>query len=223
MPFFKSSEVKDQFYLVFLDEATQSPLYGMPQFFLTLSDIDGAETSALLRFFNRSGASKVEDFHEQYPCVVIQDFAPEIDRARLLPREFVEGAANTDTWEVQKVYLPLPFNFRFQVSAVADNSRDINIMFDWFARYFEVVQGNGFFTFKRELSPDFGEVGEIVPYTLNYSNLERGDGRYEYVFDFLLKANLHLKSAEWHTMVQDIEMGLHQKGDAFIETKIIQN
>lgn len=219
MPFFRSQEVKDQFYLTFLNEAVQTPLFGMPQYFIAAMGV--GFPNILLRFFNRGGASQVEQFHEYYPCIVIQDFVPELDRQRLVPKDWVEGAVNYADSEVQKVYLPIPFNFRFQVSAVVDNTTHMASIFDWFVRKFEAIDGQGFFLFNKVDSPDFGLLGDVVPYTVNYTSLERNDGRHEYVFDFTLKTNLDLKPAEWHTMVEEINLGLHQKGDSFIETKIL--
>lgn len=155
----------------------------------------GEVSEFMVRYYKRSGESSVEDAREYYPCIVIQDFAPEIDATLLWGKEFVEGIFDEARGMREYVYLPVPMNYRFQVSAVTRRQKEASGINDWFLQRF-ISGTSSFFEFNK-MQTDEGFVADVTPYTVKVSENPREDGRFEYVYDFTLKTYIHAKSKSY--------------------------
>lgn len=194
MPLTKTYQVLEQFLKEFKKDSTDKPIPGegsrvFP--FIPIETMGGVTVDFLLRYYNRSGESSVEDVREFYPCIIIQDFAPEIDKSFQWGKTFVEGVYDEVNKKREYVSLPIAMNFRFQVSSVTKRKKESFGSTDWFLERF-VSGGQDFFEFNKIQSEE-GFVADIVPYSVNSTDIERGDGRFETVYDFTLKTFIHAK------------------------------
>ena len=152
----------------------------------------GTGTKTLVRYFLRGGDKGLEEVAGYYPVIVIQDFAPTVDRENVFSEEFISGYFDPTTGMVEKVYLPVPMEFKYQISAVSNNFSDKLAMYDWMAQRFDFTN-NRSLEFNRVDTP-MGMNADIVQYSVVNSEVPRDDGRFEYVFDFTLKAFIHFKA-----------------------------
>lgn len=188
----KTYQVVEQFVKQFTDKATMKQLSGDKREFpfIPINIYGDKEVDFLVRYFNRSGESSIEDYREYYPCIVIQDFPPEIDKQRLWGKNWVEGVYDEVNKKREMVILPIPMNFKFQVSCITRRKKENMGANDWFLQNF-ISGTQDFFTFNKV---DYGDgfVGNVVPYNVDISNITREDGRFEYVYDFSIKTFIHI-------------------------------
>lgn len=198
MPFFKSHEVFEQFFNVFAKDTINKKLPGdsiteLP--FIPIKIFTGETTDFLLKYYKRSGESSIEDIGEYYPCIVIQDFQPEINKQELWGKNYVEGVIDSLRGMRERIILPLPMIYKFQVSVVTRRHKEIHGANDWFYENFDLGEP-GFFTFNKMDTED-GFVGDIVPYWTMQNDVPREDNRFECAYDFTLKTYLHAKSKSY--------------------------
>jgi hypothetical protein len=167
---------------------------------------------ALIRYFQRSGEKGLEEVAGYYPCVVIQDFAPTIDTSLVFSREYIDGYFEPITGQAEKVYLPVPMEFTFQVSAVADTFGDKIALYDWMMNRFNFTR-NKSFEFNKVETPDGLFNADIVGYKVSVSNTDREDGRFEYTYNFTLNAFIHYRSK---ATVLDTDI---DTGDTFVNNE----
>ena len=110
MPLTKTYQVLEQFLKEFKKDSTDKPIPGegsrvFP--FIPIETMGGVTVDFLLRYYNRSGESSVEDVREFYPCIIIQDFAPEIDKSFQFGKTFVEGVYDEVNKKREYVSLPI--------------------------------------------------------------------------------------------------------------------
>ena len=117
---------------------------------------------------------------------------------------------------VDKVILPVPLMYRFQVSAVTRRLKEIQSIGNWFLREFN-MQGAGFFEFNKVQTPN-GFVADITPYRVDSAEVPREDGRFEYTYTFEIDTYVHVhhKKITWDSETgysggnfQDAVMGLN--------------
>lgn len=199
MPFFKTHEVPKGFFDLFLLETTKKVIQGdnREHPMLPIDLYTGEQTDFMVRYYKRSGESSVEDVMEYYPCIVIQDFQPELNKTMLWGKDYVEGIVDVVSGKREIIYLPIPVTYRFQVSIVTRRLKEVQSANDWFLNKFsfnrpDCFEFNG-------IETDEGLVADIVPYTAQFGEVPRQDGRFEYVFDFTLDTVLHAKSKPYTT------------------------
>ena len=129
---------------------------------------------------------------EYYPCLIIQDFTPEIDKMRIYGKDFVEGFIDAVSGKREYITLPVPMIARFQVSAVSRRQREKTAAMDWFLQNFEFQRPD--FLLLNKIETEEGPVGDVVGYTSMFSDVPREDGRYETAYDFTLRTVIHAKS-----------------------------
>lgn len=194
MPLTKTHQVLEQFSNEFLKLAINKPIAsegGRIFPFIGIETFGGKSTDFMVRYYKRSGESSVEDVAEYYPCIVIQDFMPEIDKSFKWGRNWVEGVYDEFQKKREIVFLPIPMEFKFQVSAVTKRKQEQMAVSDWFLSRF-ISGSQDFFTFNKFESEE-GFVGDVVPYTISSNEVDRGDGRFEIAYDFILKTFIHTK------------------------------
>jgi len=231
MPFIKTHEVGEAFFNLFLDKATQKKVAGdslnyHPMLPVTL--YSGVDKDFMVRYYNRSGESSIEDTLEYYPCIVIQDFQPELDRSIVFGKDYIEGIVDELSGKTELITLPIPMSYRFQVSSVTRRLSEVQGAQDWFLNTFN-FQRSDCFEFNK-LETDEGYVADIVPYSVSFANVPREDGRFEYSYDFKLSTFIHAKSKQYtfseeggytggnfEDMVESIKFALNMKNISTFE------
>lgn len=235
MPFFKTYEVSKSFFDLFLKNSTKKSVIGdsLNQHpMLPIGLTTGGYKDFMVRYYNRSGENPTEDTLEYYPCIVIQDFQPEIDKTQLYGIDYVEGAIDELTGTRERIALPIPMMFKFQVSVVTRRLKDLQSSTDWFLQNFD-FQRPGFFQFN-SIDTEEGSVGDVVRYNCDFSEVPREDGRFEVAYTFTLKPYIHAKSKTYNIdpngnitggnfgdMVEKIKLSLKLKDFSTFE-KILQ-
>lgn len=219
MPFFKTHQPLEQFIKQFTDGTTPKTITGegdrtFPMLPVTL--FTGEVTDFLVRYYNRSGESSIEDVREYYPCIVIQDFIPEIDRTKLWDKDWLEGYYDEVSQTRDYITLPIPMIFKFQVSAVTKRQKEKAGVNDWFLEKF-MCNDPKFFEFNK-LQTDDGFVADITPYRVNTTEIPRMDGRFEYVYDFILETYIHAKSKSYIFVTDEDENPTGVSGGDFRDT-----
>jgi hypothetical protein len=143
-----------------------------------------------------------------YPCIVIQNFAPELDRTRALAKEDILGATNNAGTQTQQDYLPIPFTFKYVISAVSRRKKEIDAIHEWMISTFDFQRTYGHLMFKKTTTTFDGDLGVVVPFTSRISDVPRSDGRFEYSYFMDLKPSIHIKTAEWKDHITQIDFDL---------------
>lgn len=205
----KVSDVSSQFFNLFLEETVEESIVGDTRVHPMLQIPTTQKT--MVRYYKRSGESSVEDLKEYYPCIVIQDFKPKVNKEIVFGKDWMEGVIDTIKKQVEIVYLPVPMIFRYQVSSITGRRKDDEVIYDWFLSKFS-FNVPASFEFNKFTTQDYGYVADFVPYKCSFSEIPREDGRFESVYDFELKLFLHAKSKK-ATFVQGVGFSGGNFGD----------
>jgi len=205
MPFTKTHQVPKEFFNFFLSKATKKPISGdnRQHPMLPIELHTGGTEDFMVRYYKKGGESSAEDVREFYPCFVIQDFQPEIDKRRLWGRDYIDGIYDDVNKTTEKIILPIPFMYKFQVSVVAKRKREIDSANDWFMQNFSLHRPDCF-TFN-SFDTDEGKVGDIVPYRIEFTEIPREDRRFEYAYDFTLDTTIHARAKTYTASEEDGE------------------
>lgn len=198
MPFFKTHEVSKGFMEFFLDKSLSAKIEGdsLHEHPMIPVKVHTGETiDFMLRYFKRGGESSGEDTMAYFPCIVIQDFQPEINKALIYGKDYVEGVIDTLKGTREMIILPVPMKYRFQVSAITRRYKEAQGVQDWFLQNFD-FQRPDCMEFNR-IDTEDGMVADIVPYRAVFGEVPRDDGRFEYVFDFTLDTYIHAKAKSY--------------------------
>ena len=142
---------------------------------------------------------------EYYPCIVIQDFQPELDKRLLYGKDYVDGYLDKVSGTRELITLPLPMMYRFQVSVVTRRLKEIQSANDWFMQNFS-FQRPDCFEFNT-IETEEGKIGDIVPYSANFGQVPREDKRFEYSYDFVLNTFIHARAKNYSIVDGSIEGG----------------
>lgn len=186
MPFYKAHELPREFFNLFLSKATEKKIVGDNRMhpMLPISLLTGETEDFLVRYFNRSGESGTEDLMEYVPCIVIQDFQPELDRSRLWGKDYVEGYFHAESSMREIIDLPIPLRQNFQVSVVTRRLKEIQGSQDWFYNNFTLNRPSWFLF--NTVDTEEGKVGDVVPYRVDMQNVQRDDTLFKNEFAILL-------------------------------------
>lgn len=204
------TEVNREFFNLFLSKATVKAFAGENCPFIEVPK--GAGTvDVLVRYYNRGGRTGVTELPEKYPCIVIQDFSPELDTRRSVSKDWIEVAKDTTTKKVEVVRWPIPLSIRYQVSVFSTVKTDNDALTDYLFRTFGAGSNNACFMFKKATVPNMGEVGIPVPYRVATTTVDREDNRFEWVIDYTVFPYVHLNPVEWHDYIEKITVNLAAK------------
>ena len=214
MAFTKTQDIPRSFMELFYKPAVKKPIKGDNREFpmLAIKRKDGEDKDFLVRYYKRGGSNQLEELKAIYPCIVIQDFQPEIDTSIVFAKNWIEGAVDEIRGLREKIYLPIPVTYRFQVSSVTDYLKDIQAANDWFQQNF-TFSGTGFFLFNKQQTA-LGLAGDVVRYKSEFEEVPRDDFRFEYTYTFELFGFLH---AQFKNYFYDENTGEFVNGDP--ETK----
>lgn len=197
MPFFKTHEVSNAFFKFFLDQTAKKQIEGdnREHPMLAVPLYTGETVDFMLRYYKRSGESSIEDVMEYYPCIVIQDFQPEIDKTKLYGRGYIEGMYDAINKTREYISLPIPLTYKFQVSVVTRRRKEVQGANDLFFQMFD-FQVPDCFEFNR-IETEEGFVADIVPYRASWGEVPREDRRFENAYDFTLDTHVHAKFKDY--------------------------
>lgn len=196
MPFVKTHEVIWEFFNVFLKNTTEknipkdSRLHPM----LTIP-IFGSPIDFMVRYYKRSGDGGMEDVYNYYPCIVMQDFSPEIDSTKLWGKDFIEGYYDKVAKKREVVTLPIPMKFKFQVSSFTLSHKELLAVNDWFNVNFNFNRPD-YFLFNSFMTYD-GLAGDVVPYKVSVSDGDVDENRFSTNYSFELSTYLHAKFKDY--------------------------
>lgn len=193
MPFYKAHELPREFFNLFLSKATEKTISGDSRLhpMLPIPLLTGESEDFMVRYFNRSGESGTEDLMEYFPCIVIQDFQPELDRSRLWGKDYIEGYFHEATSVREIIDLPIPLKQNFQVSVVTRRLKEIQGSQDWFYQNFKFNRPDWFLF--NQFSTEEGIIGDVVPYRVEMQNVQRDDNRFENSYMFTVDSYLHAR------------------------------
>lgn len=186
-------QVNEQFFRIF---------YGLKM------PIGGEEKTILCRYARKSSKDYVEEQENQiYPCIAIQDYAPNPKSEWFIDMHQYCGGVSLDGLTGYLFLRPIWMNFRYDVSIATKSYAEYLDMQDYFMKNY--VYGKRFI-FNKQLTGE-DTVGDIVPYEIRETDIPRTDGVYETNYEFTLSVWLYPKSAEEVNLVKDIVVNLIRK------------
>lgn len=197
MPFIKTDDLPREFFKYFLDRATDKKIEGDGRLhsMIPIKISEEITKDFMVRYFNKSGEAGTEDLFEYVPCIIIQDFKPELNRSLLFGTSHTTGYYIKESKQLEKIYLPIPMTYRFQVSVITGRNTENYRAQDWFNEEF-TFNSPDFFLFN-QLETDEGVIGDVVPYILDMQDIPRDDNRFECAYTFSMKAWLHAKAKNY--------------------------
>lgn len=191
--FIRPNDVDKEFYNLFLGNATPGSLPNETGTFpfLQLTTHKNTTVDVLVRYAKRSGKYEYEDLNTYYPCLSIMNFTPEKDKQRaIFNKNYFIGNLTATT--ADKIFFPVPLNFTYQVSAVANQESDFEAICNYMLVNFEEAHNANCFLLNKVTTTE-GDLGDVVPYTLSMQDQTREDGRFERDYTYTLKTYLHVK------------------------------
>lgn len=186
-------QVNEQFFRIF---------YGLKM------PIGGEEKTILCRYARKSSKDYVEEQENQiYPCIAIQDYAPNPKSEWFIDMHQYCGGVSLDGLTGYLFLRPIWMSFRYDVSIATKSYAEYLDMQDYFMKNY--VYGKRFI-FNKQLTGE-DTVGDIVPYEIRGTDIPRIDGVYETNYEFTLSVWLYPKSAEEVNLVKDIVVNLIRK------------
>ena len=163
------------------------------------------------RYYKKSSNDYTEEQQQQeYPCIVIQDYAPKLDYRAYVDQKKYQGATNLKGTLIELLRRPLWMDFVFDVSIVAKSYFDYQKLQDYFLQNF--LSKTSFIFNKEDLSDlGEGEVGDVVPYEISVTDVPRTDGCFETNFQFTLLVWIAITASEEVDAIKNI---IHNVDDA---------
>lgn len=208
MEFSSIYEVDEQFFLQFLNEAEQKELPDQPDGttspFLKLATQYAEDFYTLLRYAKRSGGEALEEHGVYYPCITINSEAPQVSKKRMLfVKDWFLGGFDIINATVDQIFMPIPLDFRYQVSVACYKKSERDAIEEWFLRKFNYHRiGNGMLLNVTETEE--GDLGVAVPFSVATQEVGREDGVFEKIFDFTLETFVHLKASITEEYIQTV-------------------
>jgi len=213
-------EVIYEFSSQFLSKAVQKAFQdtGETRPFIAMTDYRGTLKQVLVRYYKKGDEFNTEDDYNYYPVISIQDFAPDYDKSRGFGVDTIDGDYVEENGIVisgDLISLPIPYNFKFQISFAGNTQADYDMFETWFHNNFSTFNG-ACFTFKTDV---------IVNYT--YKNLpggERNDNKFESIKEFNLNTWIWFKVNVTNTedIIQTIKFVLKQQEETTGEEFYLQ-
>jgi len=170
--------------------------------------IDGEAQVVHFRYAKKSGFDYVEEDDNQiYPCIVIQDYSPELRDSWFVDLKKYLGEFSEDGLKAYLYQRPIWMDFRYDVSICAKNYFEYKALQQSFLRQFQ-TQGRLILD-KTDLGVN-GEVGEVVPFKVIATDIPRGDGVSETNYEFSLAVWLAPTTKEEVDVVTSIILNIEE-------------
>lgn len=177
--------------------------------------VDGKAVSVNTRYARKSSYDYVEEQpHQIFPCISIQDYAPEIHEQWYVDNVKYFGGISSreDSEGVERLYgylydRPIWMTFRYDVGVASKGYKTYLALQDSFTKKFVY---NNSFIFNSHFTGTEDEVGDVVSYELDVIDIPRVDGVYETNYEFSLNAWLYIKEPEEVELAQHIIVDMIQ-------------
>lgn len=170
---------------------------------LKITQKDGSELTIPCRYARKSSEDYTEEQEQQdYPCIAIQDYIPRPKDNYYVDLRKYQGATNLTKTLVELVRKPMWMDFTFDVSIVSKSFFEYQKILDLFIQNFTSDQR---FLFNSVLI-DTDDVGDVVPYTINQTDITRTDGCHESNFEFTLSVWMQITKVEEVDVIQQINV-----------------
>lgn len=171
---------------------------------LKITQKDGTESIINCRYARKSSSDYTEEDDQQiYPCIAIQDYVPRPKDNHYIDLRKYQGASNLNKTLIELVRRPMWMEFRFDVSIVSKSTIEYFKMLDLFNQTFVAEQK---FIFNATTIQYEGTVGDVVPYTINATDIPRTDGCHEANFEFNLSVWMQITKVEEVDAIQQINI-----------------
>lgn len=145
-----------------------------------------------------------EQDNQTYPCIVIQDFTPQLKEEWYIDMRQYFGGLSSDGLRGYLYNRPVWMSFKYDVSIAAKGYTEFVAMQDYFLKHF--VYGLKLI-FNKRLSGE-ATVGDVVPYEIRETDIPRTDGVYEKNYEFTLSAWVYPQDAEEVETITEVVLEL---------------
>lgn len=157
------------------------------------------------RYARKSSYDYSEEQDNQiYPCIVIQDYTPELKEDWFIDMRQYFGGLSSDGLKGYLYRKPVWMTFKYDVSIVSKSYLEFIAMQDYFLQHF--VYGTGFI-FDKKFAGD-ETVGDVVLYKIRETDIPRTDGLYEKNYEFTLFPWVYPQTPVEVETIQEIVIGL---------------
>lgn len=174
-------------------------------FYRTKVNVNGSLKDIPCRYARKSSYDYSEEQSNQvYPCIVIQDYTPELKEEWYVDVRPYFGGLSSDCLKGFLYNRPVWMSFRYDVSIVSKSFTEFLAMQDHFLQNFVCKVG---FLFNKRLTGE-NAVGDVVPYKVRETDIPRTDGVHEKNYEFTLSAWIYPQTPQEVELVQDIVLTL---------------
>jgi len=171
-------------------------------------EIEGEPQSVYFRYAKKSGLDYAEeDDNQSYPCIVIQDYSPELKDSWFVDLKKYLGEYSEDGLKAYLYSRPVWMDFRYDVSICAKSYFEYKALQQSFLKQFQ-TQGRLILN-KTDLGVD-GEVGEVVPFKVIATDIPREDGVSETNYEFSLSVWVSPTTKEEVDVVTQVILGIEE-------------
>lgn len=161
----------------------------------------GTEKTVHCRYAKKSSYDYVEEQSQRlYPCIAIQDYTPIPKQEWFIDMRAYFGGKSLDGLKGYLYQRPIWMEFKYDVSIVSKSYNEFIAMQDYFMEHF--VYGKRFI-FNQKLEGE-NAIGDIVPYTINQTDVPRTDGCQEMNYEFICSVWLYPVTPEEVDLIQNI-------------------
>lgn len=159
----------------------------------------------VVSYANLSSYDYTEDSGQSYPCIILSDFTPTLKPEWWVELRETYGGVSLDGLSGYLMRNPVWMSFKYDVGTFCKSYYENIAMRDYFLAKFMTEER---FIFNSRLSGEL-EVGDIVPYTMEETKVERTDGIFEenYSFDLSVWVYPHTPK-EVNDIVEAINVNL---------------
>lgn len=210
-------EVDNEFYNLFLADATPKNIFSGLSITAPVLEINNHKDETedvLVRYAKRSGRLEIEEFPSYYPVISILNQTPVVDKNRsLFNQPFYIGGYDYDNATLKKAFFPAALNFDYQVSVAANTESAFSAIKTFMLNTFRYYNIDPCLILNK-VETEEGDIGIVVPFSVEVNDITREDGRFECVYDFRLKTYVHLRLPETKDMIEKIAIRLGQGANA---------
>lgn len=180
-------------------------------FFKYQIKVSGEQKDIHFRYAKKSGIDYAEEQENQvYPCIVIQDYTPELKEEWFVDLKKYLGELSEDGLKGYLYQRPVWMEFRYDVSICAKSYFEYKALQQSFF--------NKFFTQERFILnktdiENGGQVGDIVPYEVTATDIPRMDGVSETNYEFTLSVWLSPDNVEEVDIIKEVILKITEVAD----------
>ena len=208
-----------------MSEYKSQQLQPVEQPYIRVTTYKESDLYVLIRYYKKGDRFSSEESLIEYPSITIQNFAPVINDKIKYPVEYLEEGFYTNTSGVKvgtKVFLPIPFLYRFQLTGVTKLHFEQEAIQNWFYKNFSIGFMGAGFLFRSE-ETDYGKIGIPITYKASMEQSDRPDRKFQVDVTFNLTAFVHVKVEVTEESLESIELALGQMTPDFTRYEVFNS